>query len=74
MSVTTPGEGRRVDLLPCPFCGGSAAIEPWHGGGPRKRHVGCDNEACPIRPGVTGCTAAVAVHRWNTRRGEEPQG
>ena len=58
-------------LLVCPFCGTNAVVERWHGGPKRKHRVGCDNDACPALPGVTGKTRAEAVQRWNTRMDQE---
>jgi len=55
------------DLLPCPFCGGIAKVEPWHGGARTKRMVSCDNEACEVSPCVTGPTPKVAKQNWNRR-------
>jgi hypothetical protein len=51
----------------CPFCGGKAQIEPWPGGGPRKRLVRCSNEDCLVQPGVTGTTRKSALENWNRR-------
>ncbi len=62
--ITTPTE-----CLPCPFCGSQPTVEPWHGGGRRKRYVGCPNEQCFVGPGVTGGTQASAFLRWNLWRG-----
>lgn len=54
-------------LLRCPFCGGEATIEPWHGGGPKKRRVGCASDDCHVSPAVCGSTPKLAIKRWNTR-------
>lgn len=58
---------RSIPLLGCPFCGCAPVVEPWHGGGPRKHAVTCDNGECPASPGVTGATKAAAIRTWNTR-------
>jgi len=51
----------------CPFCGSLPIIMPWHGGGPRKRLLLCDDEQCLVRPTVTGTTEARAIAAWNYR-------
>lgn len=62
--------GARLLALPCPFCGGSPEIQPWHGGPRTKRLISCVNEACLVGPMVTGDTEKKAVAAWNTR--EQP--
>jgi hypothetical protein len=68
-SFCATAKRRPVSLKPCPFCGEEARIELWHGGGPRKHLVSCDNEFCFVTPSVTGGSAAVAIRRWNQRLG-----
>lgn len=57
----------KEQLLPCPFCGSTPEIEPWHGGGPRKHLISCSNDACRVFPSVTGTTKANAIKWWNRR-------
>jgi hypothetical protein len=63
-------------LLPCPFCGETPEVEPWHGGGPEKVMIMCSNreygdeyDGCSVGPMVTGETPAEAKAHWNRRLG-----
>jgi len=58
----------RDDALPCPFCGRQPTIQPWHGGGPRKRMVGCGSNECCVNPGVCGASRKTALANWNQRQ------
>lgn len=55
----------------CPWCGEPPEMMPWHGGGPRKRLIACENLECPVNPSVAGSTPSIAARRWNTRRLKE---
>lgn len=55
------------DALPCPFCGGPAEIEFWHGGRPTKRMISCIGENCGTSPSVVGETREQALFHWNSR-------
>lgn len=55
------------NVKPCPWCGTQPLIEPWHGGGPDKHMVSCDNEDCAAGPKVTGENRIVAIALWNER-------
>lgn len=57
----------RYDVFGCPWCDTAPILEPWHGGGPKKCMVSCDNDYCEVRPHVTGATAFLAVEAWNNR-------
>jgi Restriction alleviation protein Lar len=53
-------------LLPCPFCGGAAAIDD--SPGPLGYVVYCPNEKCPVEPEGIAChDRDVAIAAWNTR-------
>lgn len=70
----------RADLLPCPFCGGKAAV--------RRRAIGfdtiaiiveCGRARCPVHPETTPCDERGvlrgregAVEAWNHRPNNNP--
>lgn len=70
-----------LSLLPCPFCGQTPVVEPWHGGAPTKVMVRCVGlgetlipaprpkkvRDCPVAPSVTGETPREAARHWNRR-------
>lgn len=62
-------------LLPCPFCGGPAEFEPWHGGASTKVLISCagtghgsEDGGCDVAPAVTGETFDEARYHWNRRK------
>lgn len=67
-----------VHLLPCPFCGGEATVQPWHGGRPTKKLIRCSNDGyydedggCSVGPSVCGETEEEAAAAWNRRTAGE---
>ncbi|UXS52566.1 hypothetical protein FY148_07855 [Agrobacterium tumefaciens] len=67
-----------IHLLPCPFCGGEATVQPWHGGRPTKKLIRCSNGdyydedgGCSVGPSVCGETEEEAAAAWNRRAANE---
>lgn len=58
------------EAKPCPWCGVQPTIQPWHGGRPTKKFIGCENEGCSVNPQVTGETKREALANWNTRKSQ----
>jgi hypothetical protein len=54
-------------MLECPFCGAFPVANPWHGGGPRKIYISCNNDECRVNPGLTGENPEEALIGWNQR-------
>lgn len=55
-------------LLPCPFCGGEAAIEEIDGFSGVRKSAGCNTEGCfGFQSMTTFETRAEAVKAWNRR-------
>ncbi len=56
-------------LLPCPFCGGAAAVEPdpWHG---ESARITCANDECAVSPKTEYlllCFGDEMREAWNRR-------
>lgn len=67
-----------IRLLPCPFCGGEATVQPWHGGRPTKKLIRCskgyyydEDGGCSVGPSVCGETEEEAAASWNRRAADE---
>lgn len=60
-------EGKKIDLLPCPFCGGEADIYSYRRSGPWYR-IRCSGDGCPINPMTySRRTLEQAAADWNHR-------
>jgi hypothetical protein len=59
--------GKKLRLLPCPFCGNYPGAAPWHGGAPSKVMVACRADDCTVNPQVSGETPKEAAAAWNRR-------
>ena len=76
MSVELERLNREPKLLteseakPCPFCSSQPTIQYWHGGGPQKRMIQCDDDSCVVSPSTTGTTRKQALSNWNYRAGD----
>jgi hypothetical protein len=63
---------KKIELLPCPFCGGEAYLQDWGEVEPRW-NVGCNNNECKISSvnDVVCETEEEAFKIWNTRANQQ---
>lgn len=69
---TEPGQGKEINLLPCPFCGGEGWLDAFYNSDKKRMrcHAACVNAGCLVRPsGKCADTIEEAVEAWNTRAG-----
>lgn len=69
-----PEEGKEINLLPCPFCGGEGWLDAFYNSDKMRMryHAACVNSNCGVLPsGKYADTIEEAVEAWNTRAGSE---
>ena len=54
-----------IPLMKCPWCESDPVVQPWHGGGPEKVMISCENDECDVSPSATGETLEGAAKSWN---------
>ncbi len=64
----------KEEIKHCPFCGAQPTIEKWHGGGPKKVMVHCEDDACKVQPQVTGENRIAGIAAWNFRQESRSNG
>lgn len=66
-------EPKKIDLKPCPFCGGDAEIieHEWKND-PDHYEVRCTNIDCDAIVATYGSTLEEAAEKWNRRANNEP--
>ena len=65
---------RKLEPVPCPFCGGVATVDTWQafdgkiGGYSPVTQTRCDNPRCLIQPyGRAYKRRSDSIHAWNRR-------
>lgn len=59
---------KKMELKPCPFCGGEAYyMERPIKNYPNRHEISCENNGCEVGVGVSERDHATAIRQWNTR-------
>ena len=78
IAITEKGEKKMAELLPCPFCGGEAVLEPYKARKGYEATIQCNGGCLLYMTTITYDTEEEAVEtvvkRWNTRTPKERGG
>lgn len=64
-------EPKKIELKPCPFCGGDAELKDLERQFDRWE-CSCNNPDCDAIVATYGSTPEEAAEKWNRRAGDEP--